>query len=98
MIKRKMLFDKILIQKMNKQTSDAGIVLGPMEIEPFFIGKVLAIGDQVTKVKVGDIIHTGYFTGSADFEDKDRDLTVTLKVIRETDIIFVEEPSIDIIP
>lgn len=98
MIKRKMLFDKILLQKMNKQTSDSGIVVGPMEIEPFFIGKVLAIGSTVTQVKVGDLVHTGYFTGSADFEDKDRDLTVTLKVIREADIIFIEEPSIDIIP
>lgn len=98
MMKRKMLFNKILIQRLNKDTLDSGIVVGPQEIEPFYIGKVLEIGDQVTRIKVGDIIHTGYFMGSADFEDKDfRGNKVILKVIKEDDVIFIEEPQPNII-
>lgn len=68
-----------------KQT-DSGILLSEAKTEASVAGEVLAVGRDVTEVKVGDRVHYGVYTGQkTKFDDLD------LTVLKEDDIFAVEE-------
>ena len=78
---------RVLIQRqeVKERTTEGGLLIPERSAPPTYIGKVLAVGDGITKsVAVGDQVLTTQYVG-----DEVRDNSVSYYLVGEEDLLAV---------
>lgn len=89
MKKYRVIGERILVQRFPAMEDDGGLLIPEKVKKRPYKGTVLAVGDEVTKISVGEVVnfseYAGNFLEKSDFEESD------LIVMRQDEVLAVED-------